>query len=221
MKNIFLIHIWCFHINSQRIVVLNHVILAKFPPCFPALLSFLIFLFLAYFWFRLHNATQISKISLELSRRHTGFDLSWVASSEASLHGLQVAIVLFPPSAHGCLSVHTGPWCPCVLTSSSHKDICQIDLGTIHSTSFDLNRVFDSVFSHILSRGLQHMNLSGRWRGVYRSVRNMTKLLFCQIIYFPSLQYSSRRSDFQYTFLLLGPWSGPWNISRIFVVVGV
>ena len=79
VKNIFLIHIWCFHINSQRIVVLNHVILAKFPPCFPALLSFLIFLFLAYFWFRLHNATQISKISLELSGRHTGLTcLGWL-----------------------------------------------------------------------------------------------------------------------------------------------
>ena len=198
------------------------MILAKFPPCFPALLSFLIFLFLAYFWVRLHNATQISKISLEFPRRHTGFDLSCVASSEASLHGLQVAIVLFPPSAHGCLSVHTGLWCPCVLTSSSHKDICQIDLGAIHSTSFNLNYVFDSVFSHILSRGLQHMNLSGRWRGVYRSVHNKTKLLFCQIIYVPSLQYSFPRSDFHSTFLLLGPWSGQWNISGTFTaVVGV
>ena len=71
VRNIFVIHVWCFHIHSQRIVALNHVTLAAFPPCFPVLLIFLIFLLLAYFWVRLHNATQISKTSLEFSWRHT------------------------------------------------------------------------------------------------------------------------------------------------------
>lgn len=205
MRNIFVIHIWCFHINSQRTVVLNHVILAKFPSCFPALLSFLIFLFLAYFWVGAFMKTYWFWLVLG------GF--FWVLSPWLA-GGHRLA-----PSLCSWLSVHTGPWCPYVLNSSSHKDICQIDLGTIHSTSFNLNHVFDSVFSRFLSRGLQHMNLAGRWKGVRRSVHNMTKLLFCQIIYFPSLQYSSWRSDFHYTFLLLGPWSGPWNISRTFVVV--
>lgn len=91
---------------------------------------------------------------------------------------------LFPPSAHGCLSVHTGPWCLCVLTSDWFRD-------RPFKWGFNLTCVFDSVSSHILSRGLQHMNLAGRWRGVHSSFHNMTKLLFCHIIYLPSLQFSS------------------------------
>ena len=65
------------------------------------------------------------------------FDSSWVASSEDSLHGLQVAIVCsLPLHMAGRLCTQA----PGVCTFSPLTD-----LGTIHSISFNLTCVFDSV----------------------------------------------------------------------------
>ena len=65
------------------------------------------------------------------------FDSSWVASSEASLHGLQVAIVCSLP-------LHMAGWL-CTQAPGVCAFSPQTDLGTVHSTSFNLTYVFDSV----------------------------------------------------------------------------
>lgn len=156
--------------------------MAKLSPCFPALFFFLFFSFLPISELGSITLHRSVKYPQKLSWRYVILDMPWFARAVT----------------------HTPRVCPCVLISSSHKDTYQLDespsiqphLSLITSLALSPGR-------HILrylQLGFQDINLVG---GVYNLVHNMTKLLFCQIIYFPSLQYPSLWNGCHYTLLPL------------------